>query len=104
MMKRTAQLFFTIAVGACLSLSGCVLIYSSAISERSGSGSPVTAAFSDYGILHLSEPANLVSATNAALLTQCQSGQLTNVQTELSMRDWLLLVQYYTLTANALCK
>lgn len=103
-MKRIANWFITMAVGACLSLSGCVLVHSSAIGEKSGSGSPVSAAFSDYGILHLSEPANLASATNAHLLQQCQSGQLTNVQTELSMRDWFLLVQYYTLTANATCK
>jgi hypothetical protein len=103
MLKYVARLLFTTAA-ACLSLSGCVLIHSSAISEASGGGSAVTATFSDYGILHLSEPANLASGTNADLIKQCQSGQLSDVQTELSMRDWFYIVQYYTLTANAVCK
>jgi hypothetical protein len=58
----------------------------------------------DYGILHLSEPEGLTSATDADLLKQCQSGLLTDVQTELSMRDWFLIVQYYTVTASAVCK
>jgi hypothetical protein len=29
---------------------------------------------------------------------------LSNVQTELSMRDWFGIVQYYTVTATAACK
>ena len=104
MIKCAARSLFTVAVGACLSLSGCVLIHSSAISGTSGGGSAVTATFSDYGILHLSEPSNLASGANADLIKRCQSGQLTDVQTELSMRDWFLIVQNYTLTANAVCK
>lgn len=104
MTRLVACLFSTLAVGLCLSLSACVLIHSSTISESSGSGSPVTATRSDYGILRLSKPAELTSTTNADLLKQCQSGLLTDIQTELSMRDWFLIVQYYTLTANAICK
>jgi len=67
-------------------------------------GSPVTVAHSDYGVLHLSEPSSLTSDANVDLAKQCQSGRLTDVQTELSMRDWFLIVQYYTLTATAVCK
>jgi hypothetical protein len=95
-----------LAVGASLSitLSACIFIRSSTIGQRTGAGSPVTAVDSDYGILHLSEPEGLTSATDADLLKQCQSGLLTDVQTELSMRDWFLIVQYYTVTASAVCK
>ena len=104
MMKLVTPLLRMLAVGLCLSLSACVLIHSSAISESSGGGSPVGATHSDYGILRLSKPEGLTSAANADLVRQCQSGLLTDVQTELSMRDWFLIVQYYTLTVNAICK
>src|SRR5579863_3255476 len=94
----------TLAVGVLLSLSACVLIHSSAISESAGGGSAVNAEYSDYGILHLSAPTNLTSDANAALAKTCQSGMLSDVQTEMSMRDWFLIVQYYTVTATAVCK
>jgi hypothetical protein len=94
----------TLAVGLCLSMSACVLIHSGAISESSGSGSTVRAEHGDYGILYLSAPKNLTNEANAALAQQCQSGMLSDVQTELSMRDWFLIVQYYTVTATAVCK
>jgi len=64
----------------------------------------VSATDSGYGILRLSKPKGLTSAANADLLKQCQSGLLTDVQTQLSMRDWFLIVQYYTVTTNAICK
>ena len=104
MTKLVTPLLRMLAVGLCLSLSACVLIHSSAISESSGGGSPVGATHSDYGILRLSKPEGLTSAANADLVGQCQSGLLTDVQTELSMRDWFLIVQYYTLTVHAICK
>jgi outer membrane protein OmpA-like peptidoglycan-associated protein len=104
MMKLVTPLLRMLPVGLCLVLSACVLIRSSAISESSGGGSPVGATHSDYGILRLSKPEGLTSAANADLVRQCQSGLLTDVQTELSMRDWFLIVQYYTLTVNAICK
>ena len=101
-MRRITLCFLSLAIA--VSLSACVWIHSSAISEASGNGSPVTATYSDYGILHLSKPADLASAANADLTKQCQSGQLTDVQTEMSMRDWFFIVQYYTIAANATCK
>jgi outer membrane protein OmpA-like peptidoglycan-associated protein len=104
MMKFVTCLFRMLTVGLCLSLSACFVIHSSVISDSSGSGSPVGATHSDYGILRLSKPKGLTSTTNADLVRQCQSGLLTDVQTELSMRDWFLIVQYYTLTVNAICK
>lgn len=85
-------------------VSACVMVNSSSISESSGSGTPVNTEYSDYGILHLTAPASLTSEANAALAKQCQSGVLSDVQTELSTRDWFFIVQYYTVTANAVCK
>jgi outer membrane protein OmpA-like peptidoglycan-associated protein len=106
MIRGVASLFHTLAVGAFLSisLSACVFIHSSTIGESTGSGSAVSAADSDYGILRLTKPQGLTSAANADLAKQCQSDLLTDVQTQLSMRDWFLIVQYYTVTANAVCK
>jgi outer membrane protein OmpA-like peptidoglycan-associated protein len=103
---RVASLLRTGTVGAIfsISLSACVMIHSSAIGQTTGSGEPVSAVVSDYGILRLSKPAGLTSAANADLLKGCQSGLLTDVQTQLSMRDWFLIVQYYTVAANATCK
>jgi len=94
----------TLTIAACLVASGCVFLHSSAISEGTGAGNRVTAEHSDYGLLHLTAPATLTSDANTALLQQCQSGMLSNVQTELSMRDWFLIVQYYTVTTTAVCR
>ena len=101
-----AFLLWRLAAAAFLaiSLSACVVIQSSTIGESTGSGSPVSASRSDFGILRLSKPLGLTSAANTSLANQCQSGLLTDVQTQLSMRDWFLIVQYYTVTANAVCK
>jgi hypothetical protein len=93
-----------LTVVACLSLSACVLIHSGSISESVGGGTQVKTEYSDYGLLHLTAPANLTSNANAALASQCQSGMLSDVQTELSMRDWFAIVQYYTVTTAAVCK
>lgn len=100
------SLFLALAAGVFLSISlpACVFIHSSTIGETTGSGTPVSAIYNGYGILRLSKPQGLVSAANAELVKQCQSGLITDVQTQLSMRDWFLIVQYYTLEANAVCK
>jgi outer membrane protein OmpA-like peptidoglycan-associated protein len=106
MTRGLLSLLGTLAVGLFLSiaLSACVLIHSSTIGETTGSGTPVSAVDSDYGILRLSKPQGLTSAANADLVKQCPSGLLTDVQTQLSLRDWFLIVQYYTVTAGAICK
>ena len=104
MNKLVVWLFRTLAVGVCLMLSACVLINSGAISESSGGGSAVHSEYSDYGILHLTAPADLTANANSALASQCQSGRFTDVQTELSTREWFLIVQYYTVTTAAICK
>ncbi len=104
--RRAASFFPAFVVGAflSLSLSACVFIQSSTMGATTGKGSPVTATESDYGILRLTKPEGLTSSVNADLLKQCPSGLLTGVRTQLSMRDWFLIVQYYTLAADAVCK
>jgi len=104
MDKVAGWLLRVLAVSVCLSSAACVFVHSSSISESTGGGSAVQAEFSDYGILHLTAPATLTSDANTALIKQCQSGMMSDVQTELSMRDWFLIVQYYTVTAAAVCK
>jgi len=84
-------------------LSACVLIRSSSISESTGTGSKVNAEYSDYGVLHLVAPDTLTSEADAALAKQCQSGLISGVQTELSMREFLI-VQYYTVDVAGTCK
>jgi hypothetical protein len=104
MNRRVVYLFRTLSLGICLSLSACVFIQSGSLSESSGGGTAVKAEYSDYGILHLTAPANLTSNANGALASQCQSGMISDVQTELSMRDWFFIVQYYTVTTAGVCK
>jgi hypothetical protein len=104
MNKLVVGLFGTLLLGLCLSASACVLIHSGSISESTGGGNAVKSEYSDYGFLHLTAPATLTANANAALTSQCQSAMLSDVQTELSMRDWFGLVQYYTVTTAALCK
>ena len=104
MYKLVGWLSRTLMAGACMLLSACVVVNSSAISESTGSGTAVNAEHSDYGILHLTAPWSLTSDANAALAKQCQSGMFSDVQTELATRDWFLIVQYYTVTTAAVCK
>jgi hypothetical protein len=86
----------------CVALSGCVMLRSSAISDRSGGGQSVTAEAGDYGILHLTSPNNLTETASSQLVSKCQ-GKLTDVQTELTMREWII-IQWYVVSATAVCQ
>lgn len=105
-MRGARSLVLLMAVGTffSISLSACMFIQSSTIGETTGSGTPVSVIYHGYGVLRLSRPRGLTSDVNAELVKQCQSGQVTDVQTQLSLRDWFLIVQHYTLEANAICK
>jgi len=52
----------------------------------------------------LTAPDTLTANANAALASKCQSGMISGVTTELSMREWLGIVQYYTVDATGTCK
>lgn len=79
------------------------MIHSSAISDRISNGQAVSTSVSDYGILHLTVPNNLTQSANSQLVAACPSGKLSDVQTELSMRDFIL-VQMYSISAGAVCQ
>jgi len=88
---------------ACIGLAGCIMIQSSSISGSAGPGTAVTGQANDMGILHLSVPQNLTQTANSQLLSGCASGKVTDVQTELSMRDFIL-VQMYKVSASGVCQ
>ncbi|AFS52673.1 hypothetical protein [Leptospirillum ferriphilum] len=88
-------------------LGGCVSLNSSSISDVSNasSGQPVKVTVSgDLGILHLVAPKDLTQKANQELLSKCSSGKLTDVQTQLSTRDFLGIVQIYKVRASAVCQ
>lgn len=102
-MKYSLVKTTTMVLGLCVMLSGCVWLRSSAIADRAGSGGQtVRVSTGDYGILHLTTPDGITEAANSQLVSQCQ-GKLTNAQTELAMREWIL-IQWYTVNSTAVCQ
>ena len=86
-----------------LGLSGCIFVQSGTISSTAGKGTSVGATSSDWGILHLTIPQGLTSTVNGQLISQCSSAKVSNVSTELDMREFFL-AQMYTMTASGLCQ
>jgi hypothetical protein len=86
-----------------LMLSGCIFMQSSTISDSAGKGSPISAQASDMGYLLLVPPGNVTQMAADQLVNQCASGKVTNVQTELSVRNFLSIVQQYQASANGVC-
>jgi hypothetical protein len=102
-MKGFLKMAGMASLVASMALSGCVMIESSSIGERRASGQGATVMTDGYGILRLTVPAGLTTGANSKLAESCPSGKFTNPQTELAMRDFII-VQYYTLTADAVCQ
>ncbi len=86
-----------------LALSGCFLVDSGTISSTPAKGNLMTASASDWGILHLTAPQGLTSTVNSQLISQCPSGKVSNISTELATREFFL-AQMYTVTANGHCQ
>ena len=88
-----------------LALSGCIMIASSSISEsnRSQAGNTATASATDWGFLRLVAPQGLTGVANQQLASACAGGKFTDVQTELTLRDFIL-AQMYTVSAVATCQ
>ncbi len=102
-MKKMILLSFLVA----FSLAGCVSIDSSSITgtEKGTSGQPIHVTYTgDLGILHLMIPKDLTPNANKELLALCSSGHISNVQTQLSTRDFLGIVQVYKVRATAICE
>ena len=102
-MSRLKYLPIASLAAAALALSGCVYLRSSSISDSSGKGNPVGAQASDTGYLTLIGPGNVTKTAADSLISQCSSGKITDVQSELSVRDFLGIVQVYQATANGVC-
>ena len=102
-MKGFIKLAGMAALVASMTLNGCVMIESSSIGERRATGQGATGTAAGYGILRLTAPVGLTTGANSQLAAGCPSGKFTNPQTELSMRDFII-VQYYTVKTDAVCE
>ncbi len=91
------------AASALLMMSGCYVVNSGTISSTLAKGNIVSASATDWGILHLSAPEGLTSNVDAQLLSQCPSGKVSNVSTELATREFFV-AQMYTVSANGSCQ
>jgi hypothetical protein len=104
-MSFTSRVLALSMLAPALALSGCIMVSSSAISDssRGPGGNTATASATDWGILRLTAPQGLTGVANQQLVNACQGGKFTDVQTELSMRDFIL-AQMYTVSAVAICQ
>src|SRR5277367_1659058 len=101
-MKRLNLILVAAMFAACVHAYGCVFVQSSAVSDRAGAGNPISANASDLGYLHLVAPQGLTQTALANLLSDCATGKVSGVTTELSMRD-LLVVQSYNVSVSGTC-
>ena len=104
-MRFFSRLSTIAALASCFALSGCIMVSSSSISDsdRGQTGNTVTASATDWGILRLTAPQGLTGIANQQLASGCAGGKFTDVQTELSMRDFIL-AQMYMVNSVAICK
>ncbi len=82
--------------------TGCVSVTSLSVSDFENANNTTPIEIEDYyvDVFHLTAPfVNL----NAKLKEQCTSGNITGVQTTLTMREFLV-VQFYTAEAKGYCK
>ena len=101
-MKRLNATLIGTLLAICVSASGCVYIRSAAISDRAGTGAPISGTASDYGYLELVAPVGLTQAAFANMLGSCATGKVTGVTSELEVRDFVI-VQYYSVSATGSC-
>lgn len=101
-MKHFNSIMLAVLLAGCVQAYGCVVIESSAISDRAGAGNPISASASDLGYLRLAAPQGLSQTALANLLGNCATGKVSGVTTELSVRDFLI-VQSYTVTVSGTC-
>jgi hypothetical protein len=101
-MKRLNSILLGAMLAGCALAYGCVWVQSSAIADRSGAGDPITANASDLGYLHLVAPQGLTQTALANLLSNCATGKVSGVTTELSVRDFFV-VQSYNVSVTGTC-
>jgi hypothetical protein len=101
-MKRLNLILVAAMLAACAEAYGCVFVQSSAVSDRAGAGNPISANASDLGYLHLVAPQGLTQTALANLLSNCATGKVSGVTTELSVRDFFI-VQSYNVSVSGTC-
>jgi hypothetical protein len=101
-MKRFNSKILAALLAVCVQSYGCVFVQSSAIADRSGAGNPITANASDLGYLHLVAPQGLTQTALSNLLSNCATGKVSGVTTELSVRDFFI-VQSYNVSVSGTC-
>ena len=101
-MERLNSIILAALLAGCAQIYGCVFVQSSAIADRSGAGNPITANASDLGYLHLVAPQGLTQTALSNLLSNCATGKVSGVTTELSVRDFFI-VQSYNVSVSGTC-
>ena len=101
-MKRLNSILVAAMLAGCALTYGCVFVQSSAIADRSGAGNPISANASDLGYLHLVAPQGLTQTALSNLLSNCATGKVSGVTTELSVRDFFI-VQSYNVSVSGTC-
>ena len=101
-MKFLNSIFVAAALAALVQLCGCIFVQSSAISDRGGSGNAISGSASDLGYLHLSAPQGLTQTALSNLLSNCATGKVSGVTTELTTRDFFI-VQSYNVSVTGTC-
>jgi len=101
-MKPINSIVLAALLAGCVQGYGCVFVESSAISDRAGLGNPITSSASDLGYFHLVAPQGLTQTALANLLSNCATGKVSGVATQLSMRDFFI-VQSYTVSVSGVC-
>ena len=101
-MNQLNSVILAVLLAGCVQAYGCVVVQSSAISDRAGAGNAISSSASDLGYLRLVAPQGLTQTALANLLSNCATGKVSGVTTELSMRDFLI-VQSYTVTVSGTC-
>ena len=101
-MKQINSIILAALLAGCVQAYGCVVVESSTISDRAGAGNPISSSASDLGYLRLVTPQGLTHTALANLLSNCASGKVSGVTTELSMRDFIV-VQSYNVSVSGVC-
>jgi len=101
-MNRLNSNILAAMLAVCMQTCGCVFVQSSAIGDRAGAGNSITGNASDLGYLHLVAPQGLTQAALANLLSNCATGKVSGVTTELSVRDFFI-VQSYNVSVSGTC-
>src|SRR5271167_3634561 len=101
-MKRLNSIILAALLAGCVQAYGCVYVQSSAISDRAGAGNPISSSASELGFLHLVAPQGLTQTALSNLLSNCATGKVSGVTTELTMRDFFI-VQSYNVSVSGTC-